>query len=91
MMLINERLINDMPCIITVRETQNGTIIGTRLMDENVADTEQAEFAKKINNNLKNNGGYHFVASIKLYYPKLGLIVIIFTWFFSRCRADIFQ
>jgi len=53
MMLINERLINDMPCIITVRETQNGTIIGTRLMDENVADTEQAEFAKKINNNLK--------------------------------------
>ncbi|MCB2426935.1 DUF302 domain-containing protein [Methylophaga pinxianii] len=53
MMLINEQLINDMPCIITVRETQNGTIIGTRLMDENVADTEQAEFAKKINNNLK--------------------------------------
>lgn len=53
MMLINEKLINDMPCIITVRETDNGVIIGTRLMDESVADKKQAEFAAKINDNLE--------------------------------------
>ncbi|WP_292360499.1 MULTISPECIES: DUF302 domain-containing protein [unclassified Methylophaga] len=53
MMLINEQLINDMPCIMTVRESSNGVIIGTRLMDENVADKKQAEFAARINDNLK--------------------------------------
>lgn len=53
MMLINEKLINDMPCIITVRETENGVVIGTRLMDESVADKKQAEFAAKINDNLE--------------------------------------
>jgi uncharacterized protein (DUF302 family) len=52
MMLINEQLINDMPCIITVRESGAGVIIGTRLMDEKVTDKEQAEFAAKINDNL---------------------------------------
>ncbi|THK40309.1 DUF302 domain-containing protein [Methylophaga sp. SB9B] len=52
MMLINEQLINDMPCIITVRESETGVIIGTRLMEEKVADKEQAEFAAKINDNL---------------------------------------
>lgn len=52
MMLINEQLINDMPCIITVRESGNGVIIGTRLMDEQVDNKQQAEFAKRINDNL---------------------------------------
>lgn len=52
MMLINERLINDMPCIITVRESNNGVIVGTRLMDENVSDKNQARFAARINDNL---------------------------------------
>lgn len=52
MMLLNEQLINDMPCIITVRESVTGVVIGTRLMDEKVEDKEQAEFAVKINDNL---------------------------------------
>uniref|UniRef100_I1XGF1 DUF302 domain-containing protein n=2 Tax=Methylophaga nitratireducenticrescens TaxID=754476 RepID=I1XGF1_METNJ len=52
MMLINEQLINDMPCIITVRESTNGVIIGTRLMDEHVSNNDQARFAARINNNL---------------------------------------
>ena len=53
MMLINEQLINDMPCIITVRESNSGVIIGTRLMDENVSDKDQASFAARINDDLK--------------------------------------
>lgn len=52
MMLINEQLINDMPCIITVRESKEGVIIGSRLMDEKVANKKQAEFAARINDNL---------------------------------------
>lgn len=52
MMLINEQLINDMPCIITVRESNDGVIVGTRLMDENVSDKNQARFAARINDNL---------------------------------------
>jgi|SRR5690554_7009797 len=52
MMLIDERLINDMPCIITVRESESGVIIGTRLMDEHVNNKQQAEFASRINDNL---------------------------------------
>lgn len=53
MMLINEQLINDMPCIMTIRETDDSVIVGTRLMDENVTDKKQAEFAAQINDNLK--------------------------------------
>lgn len=52
MMLINEQLINDMPCIITVRESNDGVIVGTRLMEENVSDKNQARFAARINDNL---------------------------------------
>jgi len=52
MMLINEQLINDMPCIITVRESNSGVIIGTRLMDVNVSDNDQARFAARINDDL---------------------------------------
>lgn len=52
MMLINEQLINEMPCIMTVRETNDGVVIGTRLMDEKVANKKQAEFAAQINDNL---------------------------------------
>lgn len=54
MMLINPVLLNDMPCNIGVRETDEGkVIIGTKLMQENVPDPEQQAFAKKINANLK--------------------------------------
>ncbi len=52
MMLINEQLINDMPCIITVRESEEGVIVGTRLMDDNVANQNQAHFATRINHDL---------------------------------------
>jgi len=53
MMEINSDLINDMPCIITVREEKEGTIIGTRLMSELSDNSEQTAFAKRINTNLK--------------------------------------
>ena len=53
MMEINSDLINDMPCIITVREEQQGTVIGTRLMLENSENMQQNDFAKRINANLK--------------------------------------
>ena len=53
MMNINSNLINDMPCIVTVREEKEGVIIGTKLMSENTDNQHQNDFAKKINNNLK--------------------------------------
>jgi len=53
MMEINSDLINDMPCIITVREEKQGTIIGTRLMLETSGNPAQNAFAKRINSNLK--------------------------------------
>ena len=53
MMEINSDLINDMPCIITVREDTQGTIIGTRLMSENSNNLDQTNFSKRINANLK--------------------------------------
>lgn len=54
MMEINPLLINEMPCNIGVRQTEDGkVIIGTKLMDEQVSDTAQQAFAKKINQNLK--------------------------------------
>ena len=53
MMDINSDLINDMPCIVTVREEKEGVIIGTKLMTENTDNQRQNDFAKKINNNLK--------------------------------------
>lgn len=53
MMDINSDLINDMPCIVTVREEKEGVIIGTKLMTENTENQRQNDFAKKINNNLK--------------------------------------
>jgi len=53
MMEINSDLINDMPCIVTVREESEGVIVGTKLMLENSANQHQNDFAKRINNNLK--------------------------------------
>ncbi|MCX4190789.1 DUF302 domain-containing protein [Methylophaga sp. OBS3] len=53
MMLINDNLINDMPCNAAVRETEQGVIVSSRLMDETAGTAEQQAFAKKINNNLK--------------------------------------
>ncbi len=53
MMEINSALINDMPCIVTVREEHQGVIVGTKLMLENSHNQLQSDFAKRINNNLK--------------------------------------
>ena len=54
MMQINPQLINEMPCFISVRQSgSDGVVVSTKLMDEDVADTKQSEFAKKINLNLK--------------------------------------
>lgn len=54
MLEINADLINDMPCIIAVRETRNGkVIVSTRLMDESVDNAEQRAFARDINQDLK--------------------------------------
>ncbi|MFW5451842.1 MAG: DUF302 domain-containing protein [Methylophagaceae bacterium] len=52
MMEINSKLINDMPCIATVREEKQGVIVGTRLMTDNTSNKRQNEFAQRINNNL---------------------------------------
>ncbi|NQY25653.1 MAG: DUF302 domain-containing protein [Piscirickettsiaceae bacterium] len=52
MMEINSDLINDMPCIITVREDTQGVIVGTRLMVDNTSDPVQNDFAARINTNL---------------------------------------
>jgi len=53
MMEINSDLINDMPCIMTVRETKNSVIIGTKLMSLQSKNKHQIDFAKRINSNLK--------------------------------------
>ncbi|NOQ80901.1 MAG: DUF302 domain-containing protein [Methylophaga sp.] len=53
MMEINSDLINDMPCIVTVREEKQGVIVGTKLMVETSNNTLQNDFAKRINANLK--------------------------------------
>lgn len=53
MMLINDDLINDMPCNVAVRETTDGVIVSTRLMDETAGSDTQQAFARKININLK--------------------------------------
>ncbi|MBD3634258.1 MAG: DUF302 domain-containing protein [Methylophaga sp.] len=54
MMEINPLLINDMPCNVSVRETEDGkVIVGTKLMQEAVSDPAQKRFAEKINANLK--------------------------------------
>lgn len=52
MMEINSNLINDMPCIITVREQQQGVIVGTQLMVANTNNPRQNKFAERVNNNL---------------------------------------
>ncbi len=52
MMEINSDLINDMPCIITVREDKQGVIVGTRLMITNTSNAAQNKFASRINVNL---------------------------------------
>lgn len=52
MMLINDDLINDMPCNVAVRETADGVIVSSRLMDENAGSDAQQDFAKKINSNV---------------------------------------
>lgn len=53
MMLINDDLINDMPCNIAVRETADGVIVSSRLMDETTGSNAQQQFAKKINTNIR--------------------------------------
>ncbi len=53
MMLINDDLINDMPCYVAVRETSDGVIISSRLMDETAGSDAQQQFAKKINANIR--------------------------------------
>ena len=54
MMEINPQLINEMPCNISVRQSNSGqVIISTELMDETSHNTKQPVFAKKINHNLK--------------------------------------
>jgi len=53
MMDINSDLINDMPCIVTVREEKNSVVVGTKLMIEDTANSAQNEFAVRINSNLK--------------------------------------
>lgn len=53
MMEINSNLINDMPCIVTVREELKGVIVGTKLMKENSSNSVQNDFARRINTNLK--------------------------------------
>ena len=53
MMQINADLINDMPCVITVREEPQGVIVGTKLMDNATQNNRQNDFANKINTNLK--------------------------------------
>jgi uncharacterized protein (DUF302 family) len=52
MMEINSDLINDMPCIVTVREEKQGVIVGTKLMITNTENEQQNTFARKINQNL---------------------------------------
>jgi len=53
MMAINSSLINDMPCVVTVREEAAGVIVGTKLMALDNNNAAQTQFAKKINRNLK--------------------------------------
>ena len=53
MMEINSDLINDMPCIITVREEEKGVIVGTKFMIDNTDNKRQNDFAKRINDNLR--------------------------------------
>ncbi|MDB2705738.1 DUF302 domain-containing protein [Pseudomonadota bacterium] len=53
MMQINTNLINDMPCIVTVREELSAVIVGTKLMTINSNNKQQNEFAIKINKNLR--------------------------------------
>jgi uncharacterized protein (DUF302 family) len=54
MMEINPQLINEMPCNISVRQSNSGqVIISTELMDETSHNAKQQVFAKKINHNLK--------------------------------------
>lgn len=53
MMQINSSLINDMPCIVTLREEIGGVIVGTKLMTVNSDNKQQNDFALKINKNLK--------------------------------------
>jgi len=52
MMEINSDLINDMPCIVTVREEVKGVIVGTKLMKINSDNPLQNDFAHRINSNL---------------------------------------
>jgi uncharacterized protein (DUF302 family) len=52
MILIDPNLLNDMPCIIVVREEKDHVIVSTKLMQTAVKNSKQREFATKINNNL---------------------------------------
>jgi uncharacterized protein (DUF302 family) len=53
MVEINSTLINDMPCIVTVRQEHGSVIVGTKLMVTNSSNQEENKFASKINSNLK--------------------------------------
>lgn len=53
MMEINSNLINDMPCNVSIRESEQGVIVSTKLMNTNTNNARQNEFAQRINDNLK--------------------------------------
>jgi len=53
MMEINPDLINDMPCNVAVRESKNGVLVSTKLMNDDTPNQQQNEFARRINNNLR--------------------------------------
>lgn len=54
MLEIDPKLINDMSCNIAVRETDDGqVIVSSKLMDTQVDNAKQVEFANKINQDLK--------------------------------------
>ncbi len=53
MLQINPDLINDMPCVIAIREQDNKVIVSTTLMNEQTLSAEELTFAQKINQNLK--------------------------------------
>jgi len=52
MMEINPDLINDMPCMIAIREQGDSVIVSSKLMNTATSNQSQNLFALKINNNL---------------------------------------
>jgi uncharacterized protein (DUF302 family) len=54
MLEIDPNLINDMPCIIAIREQKDNVVVSTQLMNEQTLNPQEQAFAQKINQNLKN-------------------------------------